>query len=182
MRTLLDKNTFSSSSNGQVTAHRVTGLIVKLGFIYIDAASSYPRASQKHIARFVYIRVHSSPAPNPPKKPNTTRVRAKHVWQLTSPLNISCPGALIVLHPALPLSPPLVDCPTSVVNPTSYLLATSEASSSPRSGFSTGVAYVCGISFDALRQYFSGTGFTIERVSLNLTSRWSHEAIWSSGE
>ena len=29
MRTLLDRNNFSSSSNGQVAAHRVTGLIIK---------------------------------------------------------------------------------------------------------------------------------------------------------
>ena len=28
MRTLLDRNNFSSSSNGQVAAHRVTGLII----------------------------------------------------------------------------------------------------------------------------------------------------------
>ena len=29
MRALLDMNNFSSSSNGQVAAHRVTGLIIK---------------------------------------------------------------------------------------------------------------------------------------------------------
>ena len=29
MRTLLDRKNFSSSSNGQVAAHRVTGLIIK---------------------------------------------------------------------------------------------------------------------------------------------------------
>ena len=29
MRTLLDRNNFSSSSNGQVSARRVTGLIIK---------------------------------------------------------------------------------------------------------------------------------------------------------
>ena len=33
MRTLLDRNNFSSSSNGQVAAYRVTGLIIKKALV-----------------------------------------------------------------------------------------------------------------------------------------------------
>ena len=35
MRTLSDRNHFSSSSNGQVAAHRVTGLIIKRLWFYL---------------------------------------------------------------------------------------------------------------------------------------------------
>ena len=42
MRTLLDRNNFSSSSNGQVAAHRVTGPIIKRLWSYVRGHSALP--------------------------------------------------------------------------------------------------------------------------------------------
>ena len=45
MRTLLDRNNFSSSSNGQVAAHQVTGLIISYNImivIIVTSTYAYP--------------------------------------------------------------------------------------------------------------------------------------------